>query len=60
MMTNKLSNRAFTVRAITKGFRRKIVGYVISDGLNEIKLGAYDWFVIYTNKPINEPIIKKR
>ncbi len=61
MSKKKLFDRSFYVNVKTKGFwRKKITSIVIGDGLNEIEIPPYGYFVIYTDKDITEPIVKLR
>jgi hypothetical protein len=53
-----MENRAFFVRA-EQNWRGKITGYVISDGLNEIHLAPYDYFLLDTTEPLTKPLIYK-
>lgn len=52
-------DRAFYIKPITKGFRNKIVGYVVSDGRNDILIDTFGYFIVDTNQPLQVPIIRK-
>lgn len=53
-------DRAFMVKVNTKGWLRKRVDTVeISDGYNTIKLKPYELFLVDTDKPITEAVIRR-
>ena len=59
MSNKKLMNRAFIVQVQLGGFlNRKVKSIKISDGLNSITISPFDYFVIDTDKPMNEAIIR--
>lgn len=54
-------SRAFRVRVELGGFlTKKVKSITITDGINSVTLSPFDYFVIYTDKPMTEAIIKHR
>ena len=53
-----MSNRAYFIRA-KQNWRGKITGYVLSDGLNELNLAPFDYFLLDTTAPITKRLLYK-